>query len=117
MIAGFSLKGLLFFYLGLLSLNLKSVLAQGLRTFALEGGISAAAENDDYICSATKGCKFDQRNRHLILLTKTAEMIRAKVFVGLVLTSAVMAASPRATTKSNAVLAGDSNGRMLLHAH
>jgi hypothetical protein len=62
-------------------------------------------------------CKFDQRNRHLILLTKTAEMIRAKVFVGLVLTSAVMAASPRATTKSNAVLAGDSNGRMLLHAH
>jgi chitinase len=52
-----SIKSLLFLNLSLLSLHYSSVSAGSLRTFALKGGISAADEDDDYVCSAKKGCK------------------------------------------------------------
>jgi hypothetical protein len=40
----------------------------------------------------------------------------AKLFVGLVPTSAVTAAFPHATTKASVILAGDPSGRMLHYA-
>jgi chitinase len=58
MVAGSFSKGFVF-GLGLLSLGIKTLSAQdlNLRTFALEGGLKAAAEDNDYTCSKTKDCK------------------------------------------------------------
>lgn len=50
-------RGMILLSLVLLSLNLVSVLAQELRTLALEGGSAAAAEDEDFTCSASKDCK------------------------------------------------------------
>ncbi|EUC40697.1 glycoside hydrolase family 18 protein [Bipolaris oryzae ATCC 44560] len=60
MVVGSFTRRALLLSLGLRSINFFSVLAQensSLRTFALQGGVEAAAEDDDYTCSKTKGCK------------------------------------------------------------
>lgn len=114
---------------GLLLLSfLHSVLAQedlSLRTFALEGGITAAAEDDDYVCSKTKGCNIGccgamcvcpQRRYPALLIETLVTKQPATVSVGSVLISVVMAVFPHATTKANVILAGGSSGPMLQHA-
>lgn len=114
--------------LGLQSISFFSVLAQenpSLRTFALQGGAEAAAEDDDFTCSKTKGCKigccgalFVHHGKRLIaLLTSFVETQRlAKLFVDLVPTSAVRVVFPHATTKANVILDGEPSGPMLQHA-
>jgi hypothetical protein len=111
--------------LGLLSLSLTLVSSQSLRTFALEGGDKAAAEDEKYTCSKTEACEIGccgavyvlSEGQQFTPLTECSEIkLPGKVFVGLVLTSAVMAAYPRATTKASAILAGECSGRTLLHA-
>jgi chitinase len=57
MVARPSSRAILFLSLGLFSLNLKFVFSQDIKVFALENGISAAADEDDYTCTATRDCK------------------------------------------------------------
>jgi hypothetical protein len=125
MVAKPCLRAWLLLCLGILSLSLTLVSAQSLRTFALEGGQKAAAEDDKYTCSPTKACEIGccgavyvlSEGQQFTPLTECSEIkLPGKVFVGLVLTSAGMAVYRRAATKASAILAGECSGRTLLHA-